>query len=76
MNSYKHCRKGDNEIIDRLCFIIAYTYYEKAGDTKRMGLSKEQLPSISNLHLYNLEAGDSLVFDCWTKRKVTLLTRD
>ena len=57
-------------------FLIAYDYYAKAGDSKKMGIAKENFPSKEEIFTENIQAGSSATVNCWINESTTVRTRD
>lgn len=63
-----------NPFKQRLVFLIAHNYYEKAGNTTGMKRAAEQFPSPSELHTLGLAPGDTYSFEC-VAEEVIIRTR-
>jgi tetratricopeptide (TPR) repeat protein len=74
--SFSDCAKKENMAADRLVYIAAYEMYQRAGDTKKMGIAKDQFPSKEDIFLVNWSAGDTQRVGCWINETVTVKTRD
>ncbi len=75
-NSAAACRELDNQADDRKVYLIAYDYYQKAGESRKMQQAKEQFPSKEELFLKNYQAGSPVRVDCWINEATTWRTRD
>lgn len=75
-NSYKQCTEAGNALQSRLVFIAAYEQYQKAGAMQKMEASKQQFPSMEDLHLRSKNVGDVINTGCWIGENVKLQTRD
>lgn len=75
-NSANACKELDNQADDRRVYLIAYDYYQKAGDSRKMQQAKEQFPSKEELFLKNYQAGSPVRVDCWINEATTWRTRD
>jgi hypothetical protein len=75
-NSYQECVQGKSRVYDRLCFVIAYEYYSKAGIPEKMKSCTQQFPAIEDIFLENFSPGQELIFDCWIEKKITLRARN
>ena len=74
--SFETCSKKVSKVQDRLVFLIAYDYYAKAGDSKKMGIAKENFPSKEEIFTENIQAGSSATVNCWINESTTVRTRD
>lgn len=68
------CSSG-NKVENRSVYIAAANKYQKAGLTGKVKEMKLQFPSVEELFLYNLKAGDSFNTKCWVNENVKLQTR-
>lgn len=75
-NSAAECRELDNQADDRRVFLIAFDYYQRAGDSRKMAQAREQFPSKEELFLKNYKSGESVRVDCWINESTTWRTRD
>lgn len=75
-NSAADCRQLDNQADDRRVYLIAFDYYQRAGDSRKMNQAREQFPSKEELFLKNYQAGASVRVDCWINETTTWRTRD
>lgn len=69
-------KKGNMAANDRLIYLIAYDYYQKAGETKKMGAAKDQFPSREEIAQANYQPGQTVKVDCWIGEFTTIRTRD
>ncbi|MDL5045968.1 tetratricopeptide repeat protein [Oscillatoria amoena NRMC-F 0135] len=74
--SFPDCAKKENMAADRLVYIAAYEMYQRAGETKKMAMAKDQFPSKEDIFLVNWTAGDTQRVGCWINESVTVKTRD
>lgn len=74
--SFTDCAKKDNMAEDRLVYLAAYDMYQRANDSKKMAMAKEQFPSKEDIFLINWSAGDSQRVGCWIQETTTIRTRD
>ncbi len=74
--SFEACSKKVSKVQDRLVFLIAYDYYAKAGDSRKMGVAKENFPSKEEIFTENVQAGSSMTVNCWINESTTIRTRD
>ncbi|HEX7016786.1 MAG TPA: tetratricopeptide repeat protein [Cyclobacteriaceae bacterium] len=75
-NSGNECKELDNQADDRRVYLIAYDYYQKAGDSQKMQQAKQQFPSKEELFLMNYKAGTPVRVECWINEATTWRTRD
>lgn len=76
LNSFDICKKLVSKVQDRLVYLIAYDYYAKAGDTKKMAIAKEGFPSKEEIFTENIENGSRVTVNCWINESTTIRTRD
>lgn len=75
-NSANDCKQLENQADDRRVYLVAFDYYQRAGDSRKMSQAKEQFPSREELFLVNHRAGESTRVDCWVNESTTWRTRD
>lgn len=75
-NSGKECSKEVNQADDRLVFLLAADYYQRAGNGKKAAMAKEAFPSKEDIFLVNYQPGDSKRVECWINESTTIRTRD
>ncbi|MBX2965311.1 MAG: hypothetical protein KF845_04135 [Cyclobacteriaceae bacterium] len=75
-NSINDCKKEVSMAEDRLVYLAAYDMYQRAGESKKMAMAKEQFPSKEEIFLVNWKAGDTQRVACWVNESVTIRTRD
>jgi tetratricopeptide (TPR) repeat protein len=75
-NSATECGKKVNQADDRLVFLLAADYYQRAGNGKKVAMAKEAFPSKEDIFLVNYKAGDSKKVECWINESTTIRTRD
>lgn len=75
-NSFDACKEEDNQADDRRVFLIAFDYYQKAGESRKMQQAKQQFPSKEELFLKNYQAGAPVRVGCWINEATTWRTRD
>lgn len=76
LGSFDTCKKLKSKVEDRLVFLIAYDYYQRAGDSKKMGIAKDNFPSKEEIFTEGMTAGTSMQVNCWINESTTLRTRD
>src|SRR5690606_23938271 len=76
MGSFEECKEEDSMADDRRVFLIAYDYYQKAGEGRKMNAAKEQFPSKEELFLKNYQVGSSTRVGCWINESTTWRSRD
>lgn len=74
--SFEDCKALDNQADDRRVYLVAFDYYQKAGDSRKMQQAKEQFPSTEDLFLKNYKEGESTRVGCWINESTTWRTRD
>lgn len=74
--SFNDCKKEQNMADDRLVYLIAYDMYQRAGETKKMGMAKDQFPSKEEIFLVNYQSGQAIRVGCWINESTTIRTRD
>jgi len=75
-NSFNDCSKKESMADDRLVYLIAYDWYQKAGASDKMAASKKQFPSKEEIFLVNYVAGSTVKVGCWINETTTIRTRD
>jgi tetratricopeptide (TPR) repeat protein len=75
-NSRAECEKKVNQADDRLIFLLAADYYQRAGNSKKVAMAKEAFPSKEDIFLVNYQPGDSKKVECWINESTTIRTRD
>ncbi len=75
-NSRGECEKKVNQADDRLIFLLAADYYQRAGNGKKVAMAKEAFPSKEEIFLVNYQPGDSKKVECWINETTTIRTRD
>ncbi|MFT4898792.1 MAG: tetratricopeptide (TPR) repeat protein [Flavobacteriales bacterium] len=74
VTNIESCNSGN--IVEKRCvYIAAYNEYRKANVNAKANEMKLQFPSVEELFLYNLKAGDNFKTQCWVNKEVVLLTR-
>ena len=76
INSAADCQKQLNQADDRLVFLLAADYYQRAGNAKKVAMAKEGFPSKEDIFLKNYQVGDSKKVECWINESTTIRTRD
>jgi tetratricopeptide (TPR) repeat protein len=75
-NSAAECGKKVNQADDRLVFLLAADYYQRAGNSRKVAMAKEAFPSKEDIFLVNYQPGDSKKVECWINESTTIRTRD
>ena len=75
-NSFNECAKKENQADDRLVYLLAYDYYLRAGENKKMAMAKASFPSKEEIFLVNYKQGDKKTVRCWINEETTIRTRD
>lgn len=76
MQSFDACAKKVNQADDRLVFLLAADYYQRAGDGKKAAAAKESFPSKEEIFLIDYQVGDTKPVGCWIGESTTIRTRD
>lgn len=76
MNSFNECAEKDNMADDRKVYLIAYDYYQKAGESRKMASAKEAFPSKEEIFEKNYQAGTPTKVGCWINEATTWRTRN
>jgi tetratricopeptide (TPR) repeat protein len=77
LTSFDTCKKLVSKVEDRLVFLIAYDYYQRAGNTKKMAQAKDNFPSKEEIFTEGIDAGSSKTLNsCWVGESTTIRTRD
>jgi tetratricopeptide (TPR) repeat protein len=75
-NSRADCEKKVNQADDRLIFLLAGDYYQRAGNPTKLKMAKEAFPSKEDIFLVNYKVGESKKVECWINETTTIKTRD
>jgi tetratricopeptide (TPR) repeat protein len=75
-SSFDGCAKKVNQADDRLVFLLAADYYQRAGDSKKVAMAKESFPSKEDIFLIDYKAGETKPVGCWIGESTTIRTRD
>lgn len=76
MGSFDACAKKVNQADDRLVYLIAADYYQRAGNGKKAAMAKEGFPSKEEIFVIDYKVGDSKPVGCWIGESTTIRTRD
>lgn len=76
LNSFDVCAKKVSKVDDRLVYLIAYDYYQKAGESRKMAIAKDGFPSKEEIFEENIQAGSSKNVGCWIDETTTIRTRN
>jgi tetratricopeptide (TPR) repeat protein len=74
--SHESCSKKVNQADDRLVFLIAADYYQRAGNGKKVAQAKENFPSKEEIFVIDYKVGDTKTVGCWIGESTTIRTRD
>jgi len=74
--SFETCAKKVNMADDRLVYLVAADYYQRAGDSKKVAMAKEGFPSKEEIFLIDYQVGDTKQVGCWIGESTTIRTRD
>jgi tetratricopeptide (TPR) repeat protein len=74
--SFDACAKKVNVADDRLVYLIAADYYQKAGDAQKVAAAKSAFPSKEEIFLIDYKQGDTKSVGCWIGESTTIRTRD
>ncbi|MDH4057166.1 MAG: tetratricopeptide repeat protein [Cyclobacteriaceae bacterium] len=75
-SSFSDCAKKESMAEDRSVYLAAYDMYQRAGESKKMAMAKDQFPSKEDIFLVNISAGDTQRVGCWIQETTTVRTRD
>jgi len=75
-NSAGDCSKKVNQADDRLVFLLAADYYQRAGNGKKVAQAKDAFPSKEDIFLVNYQPGYKKNVECWINESTTIRTRD
>ena len=64
-----------SEVDDRARFIVAYEYYQAAGNSMKMNQAAQQFPTMSTIFTANKEVGEKVSVGCWIQKTVGLKKR-
>lgn len=70
------CAKKVSMADDRLVFLGAYDYYQRAGRKEKMEMAKKSFPSIEEIFLMSYKSGQPVQIGCWINEATILRTRD
>jgi len=76
LGSFDACAKKVNQADDRLVFLLAADYYQRAGNGKKVANAKEGFPSKEEIFVIDYKVGDSKPVGCWIGESTTIRTRD
>jgi tetratricopeptide (TPR) repeat protein len=76
LTSFDACKQLKSKVDDRLVFLIAYDYYQKAGNSKKMAQAKENFPSVEEIFTEGVEKNTSKAVGCWIGESTIVRTRD
>jgi hypothetical protein len=74
--SFEQCAKKVHQAEDRLVFLIAADYYQRAGSGKKVAMAKENFPSKEEIFVIDINPGDTKSVGCWIGENTTIRTRD
>ena len=75
-HSFDACAKKVNMADDRMVYLIAADYYQKAGDAKKLAAAKASFPSKEEIFLIDYKQGETKNVGCWIGESTTIRTRD
>jgi len=75
-NSFEGCAKKVNQADDRLVYLLAADYYQRAGDGKKVAMAREAFPSKEEIFLIDYKQGETKSVGCWIGESTTIRTRD
>ncbi len=73
--SSSECDAQKSQVDDRARFIVAYSYYQKAGNRLKMSQAKAQYPTIGDIFTANKQEGESVFVGCWIQKNAKLTRR-
>lgn len=74
--AFVDCAEKINMADDRLVFLGAYDYYQRAGRKEKMEMAKKSFPSIEEIFLMSYKSGQPVQIGCWINEATILRTRD
>jgi len=74
--SFDACAKKVNQADDRLVYLLAADYYQKAGDAAKVSAAKAAFPSKEDIFLIDYKQGETKSVGCWIGESTTIRTRD
>ena len=75
-HSFDACAKKVNMADDRLVYLIAADYYQRAGDAQKLAAAKASFPSKEEIFLIDYKQGETKSVGCWIGESTTIRTRD
>ena len=75
-NSFHECAQEKSVADDRFTYLVAYDYYERAGNREKMEMTKKLFPSKEEIFLMNYRAGEVKQVGCWINESTAIRTRD
>jgi tetratricopeptide (TPR) repeat protein len=75
-DSYDACAKKGNVADDRLVYLVAADYYQRAGDADKIAEAKASFPSKDEILANSYKQGDTKTVGCWIDEHTTIRTRD
>ncbi len=75
-NSFDECSQKKNAADDRATYLLAYDYYSKSGNQKKMAITKKLFPSKEEIFLMNYQKGQAINVGCWINESTIIRTRD
>ena len=76
ITSFEQCAKKVHMAEDRLVYLIAADYYQRAGNGKKVAQAKEGFPSKEEIFVIDISVGDTKSVGCWIGENTTIRTRD
>lgn len=73
--SYEQCKEGISRVEDRCVYLLAYDYFQKAGNIEMMKESFAQFPSAESIHQETFSVNEEITCGCWINEKTTIRKR-
>lgn len=74
-NSEKSCA-GDEPIAAMLVYLLAYDYYQRAGNGKKTAITREKFPTKEDLKRWGYTEGQQIAVECWIQETTTIRSRN
>jgi tetratricopeptide (TPR) repeat protein len=75
-NSFKECSQEKSMADDRATYLVAYDYYERAGNKEKIEMTRKLFPSREEIFLMNYHTGQTIQVGCWINETTVIRTRD
>lgn len=75
-NSFEECAQHKVMADDRAVYLIAFDYYQKAGNRHKMEIAQKSFPSTEEIFLINYSKGQKVRVGCYINEVTSVRTRD